>query len=221
LSGAPPSIDRRRLRVGLLGGSFDPIHKGHLAMAAAAERALRLDRIVFSPARRPWQKPTLDTPFEDRYAMVALALQHRPHWLPLALGAPDPAPTYTLDEVEDLTTRLPRAEVFLIMGADAFANLSTWYRCRQLLARCDFIVLARGTLRLEQLAAALPRGAVSRILPEGLELNGGHRMHWLAGFRSPLSSTGNRRRLAPAGIPAPVLGYVRRANLYPSASKPA
>jgi nicotinate-nucleotide adenylyltransferase len=205
------------LRVGLFGGTFDPIHDGHLRMARAAEAALNLDRIYFAPARAPWHKPGVMAEFEDRFAMTALALQRHPRWLPLAL-APRARFTYSTDEVAAVRRMHPRDHVFFLLGADAFADIRTWKHYRRLLAQCDFIVLARAGFDLAGMGRVLPPRIVrgwSAATGE-LRLAGGNSLYWVR-FRSAASSTLARTRLGkrgPAPVPAAVRAYAVRAGLY-------
>lgn len=186
------------MKLGLLGGTFDPIHRGHLRLAAAAEKAVGLERIYFAPAAQPWHKRPPRAGYADRYAMVALALEGHAGWQPVDI--PVQGPTYTIDQVEWLQARHPRDRIYLIVGADAMVTLPSWKRYRSLPAKCDFIVAARGGIRLEAIEAILPAG--------------GRPLHWLPRFARPESSTQVRRRARLDEVPARVAEYARRAKLY-------
>ncbi|MGH9393847.1 MAG: nicotinate-nicotinamide nucleotide adenylyltransferase [Terriglobales bacterium] len=207
-------------KLGILGGTFDPIHRGHLAMAAAAQRACRLDQVLFVPAERPWHRAAPRASFPDRYAMVALALTGRAAWLPLAVPALAQRPTYALDQVAWIAARHPRARLHFILGADAFAALPTWWQYRRLLASCDFIVLARHGVGIADVLAAVPPRLLRAPDRRGADLAGGRRLHWIEAFSSPQSATGARAALAqrsPKGaeaLPAAVRAFARRAGLY-------
>lgn len=212
-------------RIGVLGGTFDPVHRGHLSMARAAERACRLQQILFVPAAHPWHRTDPQAGYADRYAMVALALRRAPNWLPLDLA--DHEATYSVDQLRRIQKLYPASRLFFIVGADAFATLPSWKQPSRLLSLCDVIILARAGLTLEAMIATLPprlrppqppmrqRGAV-----EVLTLTNGSRLHWLSRFRDPGSSTQARQWLSTASrngtapVAPAVAGYARRAHLY-------
>ncbi|MGH9535654.1 MAG: nicotinate-nicotinamide nucleotide adenylyltransferase [Terriglobales bacterium] len=211
------------LRVGILGGTFDPIHRGHLRLAAAAERRCRLDWVYFVPAARPGHKAAPRASYADRYAMVALALAGRRSWCPLAIPAPPGRLTYSLDQVGWIAQRHSRARLFFILGADAMVEIRSWWRYRRLLAACDFIVAPRAGLGLEAVGAALAgAGANLRTAtrPETFRL-GRRQVFWLTHFREPAGSRQLRPRLGRAQpgaaaslLPARVAEYLRRGGFY-------
>lgn len=201
-------------------------------MARAAEAACGLSRIYFVPAAQPWHKSGPSAAYADRYAMVALALQRFPRWLPLDVRphAGADAATYSVDQVRHIRRLHPRDRIFFIVGADAFATLPSWKQPQALLSLCDTIVLARAGFSLDDMLAALPPrcrvGArpapAPRLHPpiKIVNLAGGSRLYWLARFHDPISSTQTRQWLAgsaatgPSPLPAPVVAYARRAQLY-------
>lgn len=216
--GVPPGARGAR-RIGILGGTFDPIHRGHLALAAAAERRCRLDWIYFVPAAHPGHKAAPVARFADRYAMTALALTARRRWSPLAIPAPPDQPTHSIQQVGWVARQHPRARLFFILGADAMVELPTWHRYRELLGACDFVVAPRLGLGLQALAAALPPGMVLRTR-EGEVLAGRRQLWWLenfrelAGSRQLRASLGRNRQRYPAALPVAVAAYLRRGGFY-------
>ncbi|MGH9542769.1 MAG: nicotinate (nicotinamide) nucleotide adenylyltransferase [Terriglobales bacterium] len=218
---APAGGASSRQRIGLLGGTFDPVHRGHLRLARVAAARFRLDWVYFLPARRPWHKAAPGVSYEDRFAMVALALAGQPRFQPLAVPSRGARPTYSVDEVAWVARRHPRARLYFLIGADAFAAIGTWKNYRRLLASVEFIVAPRAGFGLPDLAAALPPGLGARTAGGALRLAHG-RAHWLAGFRAAGSSRQLRRLLAerhPAAsrsVPARVLEYIERGSLYPA-----
>jgi nicotinate-nucleotide adenylyltransferase len=116
-------------RLGVFGGTFDPVHNGHLAAAVNARRALRLDRVLVVPARDPWQKQDRElAPADARMAMLEAAMAGVDGVEVSRSELDRPGPTYTADTVEELHRQHPDAELFLIVGADAASDLATWER---------------------------------------------------------------------------------------------
>lgn len=196
-------------RVGLFGGSFDPIHRGHVEIAEAARRELGLDRVLFLPtADPPHKRPRLATALQ-RYFMVELALLEHPRLVVSDLELTPGRTAFTVETVEHLRREQPAARLFLLIGADSFAELDQWRRFADLVAQVELVVVARpgyeraATARSEKLAAALA----------------GREVHWLD-RRFELSSTELRRRLAAGGDPGPddmppaVLQFCRKYSLY-------
>jgi nicotinate-nucleotide adenylyltransferase len=132
-------------RVGILGGTFDPPHHGHIALAQGVRRALGLDRVLFMVANVPWQK-TADqvvTAAEDRYAMVAAALSGEEGLEASRLEIDRGGVTYTVDSLEQLRRERPGDELFLIIGADVVTRLASWHRADELDALCAIVAVPR------------------------------------------------------------------------------
>ena len=168
------------MNIGLFGGSFDPIHRGHLALARAAADHFKLHQVLFVPANVPphKQKQPL-APFMHRYAMVALATEDEKRFVPSMLEAPElnsaaglrpagrtrasaptwPEANYTIDTVRRVRQKLKKADrLYFLMGIDAFLEISTWHEARALLAECDFVVASRPGYSLKDVAESLPDG---------------------------------------------------------------
>ncbi len=115
-------------RIGVFGGTFDPIHQGHVEVAESVRHALGLDRMLVVVANQPWQKQDRPvTPAEDRYAMVAAALADRPGLEPSRIEIDRGGPSYTVDTVRRILSLQPDAEVVVVVGADVVATLDTWH----------------------------------------------------------------------------------------------
>jgi nicotinate-nucleotide adenylyltransferase len=159
---------RRAVRVAFFGGSFDPPHVGHLAVARAARQALRLDRVLFAPVGAQPLKPLGATAaFDDRLAMTRLAVGEEQGFEVSLIDAPrvnaasrDPGrPNYTIDTLATLRAVLPEtAELFCLVGADSFLNLRHWHRPAEIPFAAEMIVASRPGQSLEDLAGALPDG---------------------------------------------------------------
>jgi nicotinate-nucleotide adenylyltransferase len=116
------------MKVGILGGTFDPIHLGHLILAEAAREQLGLNRVLFIPAGDPWRKAGREiAPAGDRLAMVRLAVAGNPHFEVETCEVEREGPSYTLDTLHLLRTRDADAAFYLILGADAYADLPHWH----------------------------------------------------------------------------------------------
>jgi nicotinate-nucleotide adenylyltransferase len=210
-------------RLGVLGGTFDPIHVGHLAAARAAQSALALDRVLLMPSHVPPHRSTLPqaSPFH-RFAMTALAAQTDPMFLASDLELQTPGPTYTSSTLQRLADRGYRpSQVFFITGADAFAEIETWRDYPALLDLGHFVVISRSSRRADELKALLPALA-SRMIEtaHGTQTELSVPSILLVDSRTPdVSSTAIRQRAADGaaldGLVCPsVADHIRRHHLY-------
>lgn len=144
-------------RVGLLGGSFDPVHQAHIELARAALDALALDRVELLPAHQPWQRRALGASPEHRQRMLEIACRHDPRLLVNPIELQRAGTTYTIDTLE----ALPPAQYTWILGADQLANFCTWHRWRDIIARVRLAVAQRpgsSTVAPPELSQALAEG---------------------------------------------------------------
>ncbi len=188
------------MRTGLLGGTFDPPHNGHLHMARAAQDQLDLDRVLFIPCHHQPLKSDAPaaSPFH-RAAMVALALSGRGDWTLEPMELERGGVSYTAETVEALSQERTGEEFVLILGEDSFRTLGQWYRYEAILERVAIAVVPR-----EGAAGDPPPGA---------------RATWLRCDTVPVSSTGMRARIASGGrvddlTPAAVADYIFKQHLY-------
>jgi nicotinate-nucleotide adenylyltransferase len=139
-----PSRPDAGRRIGVLGGTFDPPHLGHLAAASEVHHRLNLDTVLFVPAGRPWHKPdrTPSAP-EHRRAMVAAAIAQDPRFALSTVDLDRPGPTYTVDTLADLRAQEPQASFFLLMGADALAGLPSWHRAADVASAASLVGMSR------------------------------------------------------------------------------
>ncbi len=150
-------------RIGLLGGTFDPVHNAHLALGRVALDTLALDELRWVPAGTPWQKARVITPAEHRVAMLRLALAGESRFRLECCELERAGPSYTIDTVRELQRREPDATWFLVVGQDQYANLHTWHGWQDLLALVTLAVAARpGAV---QVTDARLQGVVPRVLP--------------------------------------------------------
>lgn len=193
-----PEISKHR-RIGLFGGTFDPIHCGHLQIARQAAQEFALDRVFFIPAANPPHKPAAAlAPYADRLHMTEIACAPYPDFVASGLES-GPEKSYTIDTLERVRRDLlGEDKLFFIIGADAFREIETWKCWRRVLKLTDFIVISRPGSEYE--------------IPEHA------RVHRMDNLEIPISSSAIRKRLA-AGEPVPelpgaVYSYVRTHGLY-------
>ena len=219
------------MRVAFFGGSFDPPHLGHVAIARAAQQALKLDRVLFAPVGLQPLKPSGPAAsFEDRVAMTRLAVADQPGFEVSLADAPKPAgtaPNYTVDTLIELRQSLPpQTELFLLLGADSFRTLHQWHRADEVVFLASLIVASRPNEELGNLSASLPPGVA---FDPGESLNqyrltnalGQHSsLTILEGLHYDISATQLRNQRhgqmgsEPQLLDPVVLQYIRRHRLY-------
>ena len=132
------------MRLGVMGGTFDPIHHGHLVAASEVQALFGLDEVVFVPTGQPWQKDTREvSPAEDRYLMTVVATASNPRFTVSRVDIDRPGPTYTIDTLRDLHAQRPDDELFFITGADALAQILSWKDADELFELAHFIGVTR------------------------------------------------------------------------------
>jgi nicotinate-nucleotide adenylyltransferase len=228
------------MNIGLFGGTFDPVHRGHIALAKAAQEQYKLHHVLFVPANVPPHKqrePHLA--FVHRFAMVALATATERTFVPSLLEAPDEngggkksgdrKPNYTIDTVRKLKQSCKNSDtLFLLIGMDAFAEIAKWHEAEALFRECEFIVASRPGYSLADVANALParlrpRQEVTKPFHKqpasgDLVLNG-VTVHLMANLNQPASATAIReavstgKSLARFLDPA-VADYIKKMGLY-------
>ena len=130
-------------RVGIFGGTFDPVHNAHVALARTALDALQLDELRWVPAGQPWQKARVISPSAQREAMLRLAMGDEPRYVLDRIELERSGPSYTLDTVRALQRQRPGNEWFLVIGADQYAGLHTWAGWAELLGRVALAIAQR------------------------------------------------------------------------------
>lgn len=212
--------------IAFFGGSFDPIHSGHMAVALAAQRRFHLDAIYFVPSSRPPHKlkHRLEV-FAHRYAMVALACAEHPLYIPSVAEAPaDGASThvyFSIDTVRKFRKDFPDDHLYFILGADSFLEIPTWKSYEALLDTCDFIVASRPGFRIEAIRLVIPPEKLGRVAssdPHTIVLRKS-RVHLLTTVANHVSSTEIRRHVSRGQsihelVPARVEEYILRQALY-------
>lgn len=150
--------DKRR--IGVMGGTFDPIHNGHLVAASEVASAFDLDEVIFVPTGSPYLKDNV-TPAEHRYLMTVIATASNPRFKVSRIDIDREGPTYTVDTLADMQKLYPDAELVFISGADAIAQISAWKNADQLWDLAHFVAVSRPGHKLTIPDA--PEGAISKL----------------------------------------------------------
>lgn len=216
----------QRRSIALFGGTFDPIHAGHLAVASAAQRRFHLDAIYFIPSARPPHKSLSElAPFVHRYTMVALGCaEHRGFFPSLAEAPADGAGShvfYTVDTVRRFRREHPDDHIYFIVGADQFLELPTWKNYETLLDLSDFIIASRPGFRIDALRLVVPPEKLARrTTTDGNKIVlRKSAIHLLTTVNSHVSSTEVRERLQEnknihSLVPPRVEEYILGQALY-------
>ncbi|MGD9529067.1 nicotinate-nucleotide adenylyltransferase [Pseudonocardia sp.] len=189
-------------RIGVMGGTFDPIHHGHLVAASEVADRFDLDEVVFVPTGQPWQKSEREVSrAEDRYLMTVVATASNPRFTVSRIDIDRPGPTYTVDTLSELHTAEPDAQLFFITGADALAQILSWRDVDEVFRYAHFIGVTRPGYELGD--DHLPHGVVSLVEVPAMAI----------------SSTDCRRRVAEGRpvwylVPDGVVQYISKARLY-------
>ncbi len=199
----------RRRRVGVMGGTFDPVHHGHLVAASEVQSWFALDEVVFVPTGQPWQKDDRRVaPAEHRYLMTVIATASNPRFSVSRVDIDRAGPTYTIDTLRDLHRAMPGDELYFITGADALAQILTWRDHDEIFELAHFVGCTRPGHRLDQSALqGLPEDRLALVEIPALAI----------------SSTDCRTRVAKGEpvwylVPDGVVQYIAKHGLYGAAS---
>jgi nicotinate-nucleotide adenylyltransferase len=189
-------------KIGVMGGTFDPIHHGHLVAASEVADLFGLDEVVFVPTGQPWQKSEHEvSKAEDRYLMTVIATASNPRFSVSRVDIDRGGLTYTADTLKDLHAELPDAELYFITGADALAQILSWQEVEELFRLAHFVGVTRPGYELDD--HHLPDGSVTLVEVPAMAI----------------SSTDCRRRVAEGHpvwylVPDGVVQYISKRNLY-------
>jgi nicotinate-nucleotide adenylyltransferase len=189
-----------KIRLGVMGGTFDPIHNGHLVAASEVAAALNLDQVVFVPTGAPENKPEV-TGGEHRYLMTVIATAANPRFLVSRVDIDRDKPTYTVDTLTDLKNSYPDAELFFITGSDAIAQILAWKEVQRLWDLAQFVAVSRPGHALQ--IPDVPAGTVTVVEVPALSI----------------SSTDCRNRVSNGEpiwylVPDGVVQYIGKHGLY-------
>lgn len=189
-------------RIGVMGGTFDPIHHGHLVAASEAQIRFALDEVVFVPTGQPYRKAGYAvSSAEDRYLMTVIATASNPRFTVSRVDVDRDGPTYTVDTLQDLAAIFPDDELFFITGADALEQILSWHRADEMFRLAHFVGVTRPGFDLD--GDHLPHGAVSLLEVPAMAI----------------SSTACRERVAAGEpvwylVPDGVVQYIAKRGLY-------
>jgi nicotinate-nucleotide adenylyltransferase len=196
-------LANERRRIGVMGGTFDPVHHGHLVAASEVAHIFALEEVIFVPTGEPYQKDDRKvSPAEDRYLMTVIATASNPRFTVSRVDIDRPGPTYTIDTLRDLRDASgPDADLYFITGADALENILTWHDVNALFSLAHFVGCTRPGHRLT--GAGLPDGKVSLVEIPALAI----------------SSSECRARVAAEEpvwylVPDGVVQYIAKRHLY-------
>lgn len=212
------------MRIGLLGGSFNPIHNAHLRIAAEAQAACGLDKIVFIPAADPPHKIVAgDVSFEQRADMVRMAITSRPDFEMSTVEKERHGKSYSIDTIRICKERYQGDELFFIIGADSFLEIGTWHRYAEIFPLCNLVVVERPGRPIVNPLGALP-DAVRVVFTFDAETgnlihDSGSSVLFITGSPLELSSTEIRRRAAAEAditpyVPPDVAAYISHQRIY-------
>jgi nicotinate-nucleotide adenylyltransferase len=192
----------RRPRIGVMGGTFDPIHHGHLVAASEVQTVFDLDEVIFVPTGQPWQKDDRQvSPAEHRYLMTVIATASNPRFTVSRVDVDRPGETYTVDTLRELHAARPEAELYFITGADALAQILSWKDNDELWSLAHFVGVTRPGHQLSE--PGVP----------------GERVSLLEVPAMSISSTDCRRRVGDDQpvwylVPDGVVQYIAKHRLY-------
>ncbi len=197
---------RRPTRLGVMGGTFDPIHHGHLVAASEVASLFQLDEVLFVPTGEPWQKHQGGvSPAEDRYLMTVIATASNPAFQVSRVDVERGGPTYTVDTLTDLHAERPDAELFFITGADALQQILSWRRADEVFALAHFIGVTRPGYVLGD--EHLPAGSVTLVEVPAMSISS-------SGCRDRVSRGMPVWYLVPDGV----VQYIEKRRLYRGSS---
>lgn len=203
MSAAPTTAARR---VGVMGGTFDPIHHGHLVAASEVQAWFDLDEVVFVPTGEPWQKLERGvSPAEHRYLMTVVATAANPRFTVSRVDIDRRGPTYTIDTLRDLSRQMPDAELYFITGVDALAEIFTWRDAEELFGLARFVGCTRPGYTMDDAAlASIPADRVTIVEIPALAI-------------SSTECRDRKRRGEPVWylVPDGVVQYIAKHDLYP------
>ncbi|MGB9224828.1 nicotinate-nucleotide adenylyltransferase [Mycobacterium sp.] len=211
-------MQTRRRRLGVMGGTFDPIHYGHLVAASEVADRFDLDEVVFVPSGQPWQKGKQVSAAEDRYLMTVIATASNPRFSVSRVDIDRAGPTYTKDTLRDLRALNPDSELYFITGADALASILSWQGWEELFDLARFVGVSRPGYELRHDHITDVLGEMAENVLSLVEIPA------LAISSTDCRQRAQQRRPLWYLMPDGVVQYVKKRRLYPAgegAARPA
>ncbi len=192
-----------------MGGTFDPIHHGHLVAASEAQAWFSLDEVVFVPTGQPWQKSHREvSPAEHRYLMTVVATAANPRFRVSRVDIDRDGPTYTIDTLRDLRAEMPEVDLYFVTGVDALTDIFSWRSAEDLFALAQFVGCTRPGAEVDpQTLEAIPADRITMLEVPALAI-------------SSSDVRGRQRRGQPVWylVPDGVVQYIQKHQLYPNRS---
>jgi nicotinate-nucleotide adenylyltransferase len=212
------------MRIGILGGTFNPVHIAHLRIAEEVRERFDLERVIFVPASTPPHKPLAgDLPFDMRHRMVELAIAGNPSFTVSDIEGLREGKSYSIDTIHALREEFPGDELFFVIGSDSFLDIGTWLRYESIFALCNIVVVERPAAVVLSICSSLPLGILHDFSycesEKRLTHRSGHSVHYLKGVPLNISSSAIRR-LAGEGqsirylVPDEVEQFIKDHRLY-------
>lgn len=215
------------MKIGILGGTFNPVHIAHLRIAEEVQDTFALDLVIFIPAATPPHKPMVgELPFETRCAMVQLAIAGNPGFAVSDIEGLREGKSYSIDTLRVLRNEYPGDEFFFVIGSDSFNDIGSWHEHAAIFASCNIVVVERPGAVVKDLLTALPVAIAPQFCYHGAEKRLAHRsgysVYYLTGVPLDISSS-SIRQLARNGrsirylVPEKVEQYIKEQRIYTDA----
>ncbi len=212
------------MKIGILGGTFNPIHIAHLRIAEEVRESFDLGKIIFVPAATPPHKPLAgDLPFDTRFRMVELAIAGNPAFAVSDIEGKRGGKSYSIDTIHTLRSAYPDDEFFFVVGSDSFLDMGTWRKYSSIFSLCNIVVVERPDAVVLSISSSLPFDILHEFsyfeAEKRLAHKSGYSVYYMKGVPLEISSTGVRR-LARLGrsirflVPEAVENYIKENKLY-------
>lgn len=212
------------MKIGIMGGTFNPIHLAHLRIAEEVRDSLELERVIFIPASSPPHKPLAgEIPFAQRLAMVRLAVQDNPAFTVSEMEGERGGRSYSIDTLRALQATHPDDAFFFIIGSDSFLEIGSWHQFAAIFACCNLVVVERPGAAITDLKGALPSSVAGEFdyfpAEQCLVHRSGQAVHYLQGIPFDISSSAIRERARQGRslrylVPPAVEQYIKEQGLY-------
>jgi len=215
-------LPEKKHTLGVFGGTFDPVHEGHLRLASFILKQKLVERILFLPAARPPHKPVASASFSHRVAMINTAISSQAEMAVSSLEARLVGPSYTVDTLKALQVEEPSSSLYFILGADSLLELHLWHRFEELFGLAVLLIVARSGLDdalCYRALQKLPGGFLPDATHRVWRRNDGATICYLSGFSSPVSSSWIRQQVSShssplQGVAPEVQAYIHHHGLY-------